>query len=145
VKLVDANVLLNAVNELSDQHEEARVWLDDALAGDAPVGFTWVALLGFLRISTRAGVFDQPMSVEQALESMSEWLARPAAHLLHPTPRHADVLADLLRARGTGGNLTTDAHLAALAQEHHATVVTYDSDFSTFGVHAERPSPRRPA
>lgn len=31
-----------------------------------------------------------------------------------------------------GGNLASDAHLAALALEHHATVVSYDNDFSRF-------------
>jgi uncharacterized protein len=142
VKLVDTNVLLFAVNELSEHHDDARLWLDESLSGDAPVGFTWVAILGFLRISTRPRVFDVPLTVEQALESMSEWMDRPAAHLLQPTPRHADVLAQMLRARGTGGNLTTDAHLAALAREHRATVVTYDSDFEKFGVRAERPPSR---
>jgi toxin-antitoxin system PIN domain toxin len=142
VKLVDTNVLLFAVNELSEHHDDARLWLDESLSGDAPVGFTWVAILGFLRISTRQGVFDVPLTVEQALESISEWMDRPAAHLLQPTPRHADVLAQMLRARGTGGNLTTDAHLAALAREHRATVVTYDSDFAKFGVRAERPPSR---
>lgn len=33
---------------------------------------------------------------------------------------------------GTGGNLVIDAHLAALAIEHRASVVSYDNDFSRF-------------
>jgi len=33
---------------------------------------------------------------------------------------------------GTGGNLTTDAHLAALAIEHGAELCSCDADFSRF-------------
>ena len=33
---------------------------------------------------------------------------------------------------GTAGNLTSDAHLAALAIEHGATMLTFDRDFSRF-------------
>jgi uncharacterized protein len=49
-----------------------------------------------------------------------------------PTARHASVLRGLLLEAGTAGNLTTDAHLAALAIEHGAGVVSYDRDFARF-------------
>jgi toxin-antitoxin system PIN domain toxin len=140
VKLVDTNVLLSGVNRAAPRHEESRRWLEAALSGNAPVGLAWLVLLGFLRISTRRGAFAEPLSVHQAVALMHEWLQRPAAHLLHPTRRHADLLGRLLEDVGVGGDLTTDAHLAALAREHHATVVTYDSDFARFpGVRWERP------
>jgi hypothetical protein len=38
--------------------------------------------------------------------------------LVHPTPRHASLLRGLVSAAGTAGNLTTDAHLAALSLEY---------------------------
>ena len=38
----------------------------------------------------------------------------------------------LLRSAGVAGNLTTDAHLAALAIEHGATVLSFDRDFARF-------------
>lgn len=140
--LVDTNVLLNAVNRSAPGHEESRLWLDSALDGRAPVGFAWVTLLGFLRISTRRGVFGEPLTVDQALGLMHEWLDRPAAHVLQPTQRHREILGRMLEEVGTAGDLTTDAHLAALATEHRATVVTYDSDFSRFPVRTERPQAR---
>ncbi|WP_227431950.1 PIN domain-containing protein [Cutibacterium modestum] len=40
----------------------------------------------------------------------------------------------MLAESGTAGNLTNDAHLAALALEFDATVVTFDRDFGRFGV-----------
>lgn len=39
---------------------------------------------------------------------------------------------DLLRALGTAGNLTTDAHLAALAIEHQVELQSTDADFGRF-------------
>jgi len=140
VKLVDANVLLYAVNESDPRHATTRAWLDGALNGAAPVGFAWLALLAFLRLSTKPGLFPAPLSAEEALARVRDWLAQPPAVVLEPTGRHLDVLAGLLLPLGTGGNLTSDAHLAALAVEHGATIVTYDPDFARFsGVRWEEP------
>jgi hypothetical protein len=46
--------------------------------------------------------------------------------------RHASILFGLLEALGTAGNLTTDAHLAALAGEHQAELQSTDADFGRF-------------
>ena len=132
MKLVDANVLLYAVNETSRHHESARTWLDDALSGGATVGFAWVPLLAFLRISTRAGLFPHPLTTTQANGVVHEWLSRPTARVLAPTARHPFVLAELLEHVGLGGNLVNDAHLAALAIEHRAEIVSFDIDFDRF-------------
>lgn len=37
-----------------------------------------------------------------------------------------------LEAAGTGGNLTTDAQIAAIAHRYRATVHTADTDFDRF-------------
>jgi uncharacterized protein len=140
VNLVDANVLLYAVNEDAQHHQSAKRWLDSALSGESSVGFAWSALLAFSRLSTKVGLFPSPLSVDRALEIVRAWTSAPGAIVLNPTPRHFDVLADLLTSIGTGGNLVTDAHLAALALEHRATIVTYDADFARFpGLRTERP------
>ncbi|MGH8304394.1 MAG: TA system VapC family ribonuclease toxin, partial [Steroidobacteraceae bacterium] len=94
--------------------------------------FAWVALLAFLRLSTRSGIFPTPLSVEDSLRVIEHWLDHPNAQLVHPGERHAQVLGGLLRAAGTAGNLTTDAHLAALAIEHDARIVSFDRDFARF-------------
>ena len=132
MKLLDANVLLYAVNESAPRHREARDWLDGALNARESVAFSWVVLLAFVRLSTRIGLFPSPLPVPDALAQVRDWLDAPAATLLAPGPRHLDLLVDLLAESGTGGNLTTDAHLAALALEHRCVVVTYDRDFSRF-------------
>ena len=132
MNVVDANVLLYAVNTTASRHRVSRAWLDDALNGGSTVGFSWVALLAFLRLSTKVGLFPAPLPVDGALERARAWLAQPTAVMLEPTTRHLEVLADLLAGVGTGGNLTSDAHLAALAVEHRAEIVTFDRDFDRF-------------
>jgi uncharacterized protein len=132
VNLVDANVLLYAVNKSAPKHAESRRWLDTALSGTDPVGFAWIALLAFVRLSTKVGLFPTPLPVGEALEQARAWVSQPPSLIVEPTTRHIAVLTGLLNETGTGGNLTNDAHLAALAVEHGATVVTYDSDFGRF-------------
>ena len=132
MKVVDANVLLYAVNRDAPHHLSARKWLDGALSGDEAVGFAWMVLLAFLRLATRQGIFPRPLTLEQAAGVLEAWLTRPVAVLVEPTSRHLGVLSGLLEPLGTGGNLVADAHLAALAVEHGAEVVSFDRDFSRF-------------
>jgi uncharacterized protein len=132
VKLVDANLLIYAVNQDAPAHLPARRWVEEALSGDEPIGFAWLVLLAFLRLTTKPGLFPQPLTVAQAWESIDAWMSYPAAAIVHPTPGHAEVLKELHSAMGTGGNLTTDAHLAALAIEHGAELCSRDGDFARF-------------
>ncbi len=132
MKIVDANVLLYAVNSASEHHHASRRWLDTALSGSDTVGLAWVPLLAFVRLTTKIGLFPSPLTTAQAMQQITEWLSAPGAVLVDPTPRHGYVLAGLLHGVGTGGNLVNDGHLAALALEHRATIVSYDSDFGRF-------------
>lgn len=130
--IVDTNVLIYARNEDAPQHEVALGWLDGALSGREPVGFAWLALVGFIRLVTRPGILGHPLDVAEATASVEAWLQAPPATVATPTARHASILAGLLSQRGTGGNLTNDAHLGALAIEHDATIVSFDRDFGRF-------------
>jgi toxin-antitoxin system PIN domain toxin len=132
MKLLDLNVLLHAVNTSSAVHASARKCVEEANNAAAGVGLSWVALLGFVRLATRRGILSTPMAVEDALAVVRDWLAAPRARVPQPTERHEPILSRLLVAAGTGGNLTTDAHLAALAIEHGATLVSFDRDFERF-------------
>mgnify|MGYP000847682478 CR=1 FL=1 len=136
----DANVLLYATNRGAVAHEESRKWLEASLGGGEPVGFAWNVLLAFLRIATKPQIFERPLTPTEALDVVDFWLAQPAAVVIAPTERHASTLRDLLLPLGTAGNLTSDAHLAALAIEHGATLISYDSDFGRFaGLSWRRP------
>jgi len=133
VVIVDANVLLYAVDDTSMHHHGAHAWLDGALAGTETVGLAWIVLLAFIRIGTNSSVFPTPMTADEAMGQVEAWLGAPAAVVAQPTPRHASLLRGLLRDTGTAGNLTTDVHLAALALEHGADIVSYDRDFARYG------------
>lgn len=132
MKIVDANVLLYAVNSSSAHHEASRQWLDGALSGSDTVGLAWMPMLAFVRLSTKIGLFPSPLPPSDAMRQVVEWTTAPGATTVGPTARHGDVLHGLLSQLGTGGNLVTDAHLAALAIEHRASIVSYDSDFGRF-------------
>jgi len=140
VRLVDANVLLYAVNTDAERHDISRGWLDEALSGAATVAFSWIALLAFVRLATMTGLFPRPLSLNQAMDRVDAWLAAPPAVVLEPTADHARIMRTLLGSAGVGGNLVNDAHLAALAIEHRAVVVSFDNDFGRFGgLRWERP------
>jgi len=71
---------------------------------------------------------------------MRNWLGnypfendRPCVSACQPTPHHLRTLRDLVLPLGTAGNLTSDAHLAALAIEHSAELCSTDNDFGRFG------------
>jgi uncharacterized protein len=132
VILVDANVLIYAVDGDSPHHVPARRWLEARLSGTTQVGFAWIVLLAFLRITTRRGIFRSPLSVERALSYVDAWVDQPLARVVVPGDGHWAVLRLLLASSGTAGNLTSDAHLAALAIEHRAALASTDNDFRRF-------------
>jgi len=130
--LVDANLLIYAVNEDAPLHRRAKAWLEETISGPETVGFSWNVLLAFLRLTTRPGVFRHPLPLETAFDLIASWLDQPSATVVHAGPRHLRVLRELLLPMGSGGNLTSDAHLAALAIEHGAVLCSSDNDFTRF-------------
>ena len=130
--VIDANLLIYAVNEDAPLHRKAKSWLETTLSGTETVGLSWSVILAFLRLTTRAGIFRMPLTVESALDLVDAWLSQPSVVAVEPTARHLRTLRDLLLPVGAGGNLTSDAHLAALAIEHGAELCSCDSDFVRF-------------
>ncbi|MBZ5725039.1 MAG: type II toxin-antitoxin system VapC family toxin [Acidobacteriia bacterium] len=130
--LIDANLLIYAVNQDAPLHRKAKHWLETTLSGTETVGLSWTVLLAFLRLTTRAGVFRAPIEVQSAFDLIDSWLAHPAVVAVEPTAQHIRIMKDLLLPLGAGGNLTSDAHLAALAIEHGAELCSSDGDFARF-------------
>ena len=130
--LPDTNLLLNAVHADSAQHDLARKTLEDMLADPRGMALTWVVLMGFMRLSTKRGILPSPLDVAEVLGIVDEWLAHPRVRVLEPGPLHAGIFGRLLLSAGTAGNLMTDAHIAAIAIEHQAEVLTFDRDFARF-------------
>lgn len=130
--LVDANLLIYAYEQRTPQHAPARTWLDAQLSASAPVGLPWLALLAYLRITTNTRAFPRAQSMQQAWAQVEAWLGAAPAWIPQPGPRHAELLGQLLVSTRVSRDLTSDAHLAALAIEHGLTLCTTDSEFARF-------------
>lgn len=132
MKVLDLNLLLYAVNRDAVQHASAKAWLEEALSGDEPIAVPWIVILGFLRVATNQRVFSRALSTEEAVEIVDSWLSQPAVIAVSPRDDHWQVVRALIHSAGTAGNLTTDAHLAALAIESGAELCSTDADFGRF-------------
>jgi toxin-antitoxin system PIN domain toxin len=130
--LVDANVLLYAVDEQSRAHTAARSWLEEALNGSRRVGLPWQSLLAFVRIVTHPRALAAPLTPPDAWSFVADWLDAPAAWVPQPGRGYRDILGRLVCDLDLRGNLVSDAALAALALEHGLAVVSADSDFARF-------------
>ena len=130
--LPDVNLIVHAYNRGSSSHLAARRWWEATLSNPRPVGLCWAVMLGFLRLSTQRRILAEPLPVAAACGEVRAWLAQPQVTILEPGQRHASIVFELLEQLGTGGNLTTDAHLAALAIEHQCELCSTDADFTRF-------------
>ena len=128
----DINLLLYAYDESSPYHDGAKKWLSKLLDGTEEVGLPLVSVLGFIRLASNPKVFETPIAPQSACEITQSWLATPAAALLEPGAKHLQILSELFAKTHATSALTTDAHLAALAIEHHGTIHSNDNDFGRF-------------
>jgi len=128
----DVNLLVYAYNEDAPLHEQARDWWEELANGTERIGFPWMVAAGFVRIVTQHRTAIRPVSPERAVDLIAEWLSLPQVAPLNPGSQHLSILRQLVVAAGVGGNLVTDAHIAALAIEHQAEVHSNDSDFARF-------------
>ncbi len=128
----DTNLLVYAVHKDSPEHTRARRWLDELLTGDELLGLPWVVVLGFVRLTTNRHIMPKPWPIEEALALVDRWYAQRVVSILEHGDSHWRILRGLLPEVGRGGNLTTDAHLAALCIERGATLHSADTDFARF-------------
>ena len=113
-------------------HEPARLWWAELLNGTERVGVPWIVATGFVRLVTDPRILSDPARPEDAVDLMTAWFRSPAVIPLNPGTQYLAIFRNLLAAAGVGGNLATDAHIAALAIENQAEVHSNDSDFARF-------------
>jgi toxin-antitoxin system PIN domain toxin len=128
----DINLLLYAYDSDSPFHPKAVAWWQDCLSGSEPVLLPEVVAFGFVRVSTNARAFRQPLSAAEAASHVRSWLGQEVVAIPGTTPDYLERVLALLETLGTAGNLVTDAQIAAVAIEHDAVVYTADSDFIRF-------------
>ncbi len=132
MRIVDTSVLLPAVSPSLPKHKLAKAALEAAINDDRPIGLVWVVVNAFVRLTTKPGLFEHPLAIGVAWDLVEGWLEHPNVRVVQETEEHARLWSELLRGAGPGGNLTTDAWIAAIALAHGASVLTMDSDFARF-------------
>ena len=130
--LVDANVALYAYDSESPHQAPARQWLAAELSSGRPVRLALITLLAFVRIATDRRVFMRPLSPGDACGLVESWLDQPNVQLLQPASRTWRLLGGICERGQASGAMVMDAHLAALALEHGASIATTDRDFTRF-------------
>ncbi len=128
----DINLLVYAYNDQAPWHTEARLWWEACINGKAPIGMPWVVASGFVRLMTHPSILEKPMAPGAAVGHVRAWLEQPPVRILQPGARFAELFFRYLEELGTGGNLTTDAQIAALAVEYQAVLYSNDADYARF-------------
>ncbi|MDA0838849.1 MAG: PIN domain-containing protein [Planctomycetota bacterium] len=128
----DINLLLYATFATYPEHARAKAWWDGVLSSSQQVRLGHVVVLGFIRISTNRRVFAIPLTTAQAIDVADGWLQQPNVELIPPANAHWVNLKTMLVEANAGSNLTTDAHIAALAADYGLVVHSNDTDFARF-------------
>ena len=128
----DINLLIYAHNAADPQHAVAKDWWERSINDSEPIGLPWIVMGGFIRLMTHPRVLENPMPIADATACVRSWLSQPCVIILEPGKNFPVIFFNLLEELGTAGNLTTDAHIAAMAVEKQAEVHSCDSDFSRF-------------
>lgn len=132
MKIVDLNVLLYATDETSVHHARAKTWVERALSSTETIGIPTAVAIGYLRLTTSPRIVEAPLDLPTSAGVVRGWYRRANVTAPEPTPRHFQLVEELLAPIGTAGNLVSDAHLAALAIEHGAELCSFDHDFGRF-------------
>lgn len=113
----DVNVLVYAHDQSSPFYSRARIWWEERLNDSALIALPWMVLIGFVRVTINIRIYREPRTIGEMLAIVESWLSLPHVEIVHPSDRHFEILSKFIRHPGTAGNLTTNAHLAALAVE----------------------------
>lgn len=131
MNLPDVNIVLAGFRPDHPHHVKARSWLEEARSGNEPLGLTFIVMSSVVRLATNARVFARPDTSAAVLAYLDVLQERPAL-VLREGEGHWRRFASLCRDLNLRGNLVPDAHLAAIALEHRAEVVTLDRGFGRY-------------
>jgi len=128
--LPDINVWLALIDQRHIHHALASRYWSDATVQNR--GFCRITANGFLRLSTHAKVFPNPLSPHEAWITYRQFRALPNVHWL-PEPQNLDdAYCAFSCAPGFAQHLWTDAYLAAFAITAGVRLVSFDNDFKRF-------------
>lgn len=128
----DINIMVYAYDSASNHHAECANWLESALNGDVDVCFSWHTIMGLMRVLTTVKMVKNAFTAKEAMQIADDMMATPVSRMLLPGDQHFSIFRRLVNETGISGARLSDAHIAALAIEHGATVVSTDRDFRAF-------------
>ena len=141
----DVNMLIYAHNSAAPEHKDARPWWESLLNGAEIVGLPWIVSAGFVRVASNPKALESPLPREIAVDYLLDWFALGHVIPLNPGPDHLILFRRNAAVPGGGPNLSTDAHIAAIAMEYSAEVHSADRDFGRFpGVRWRNPLVQEP-
>lgn len=138
--LLDANVLVYAINADAPQHGASRAVVDESMHGRVPGVLVPQVLLEFFAVVTNPGRVGRPLEPARAWQQVAA--LRSALPLLHPEQQVLTELDRLVSARQPTGGDIFDISLVAQMRAHGISrICTYNvRDFAAFaGVIAVTP------
>ena len=130
---IDVNILLYASDRASPLHERASAFLQRCAAGTEVFCIAWVTAMSYLRMSTHASIFAQPLSPQEAAGNVEALLGLPHCRALGEEEGFWASYRQVTHDVPARGNLVPDAHLAAVLRQHGVVkLYTHDRDFRKF-------------
>ncbi len=130
--VLDVNLLMYSYLRASPFHRVASRWFESVLSGSEQVGIPLHSVSGFIRITTHPRFSIGAVDLTTALSAVDSWLAEPNVNLLYPAEQHWPILRKMLIKGQALGDMSSDAHLAAITMENGGTLYTTDRDFARF-------------
>jgi toxin-antitoxin system PIN domain toxin len=129
----DVNVLVASYRADHPHHQSARAWLDDAVAqaasGRASLVLLGTVVTGLIRITTNPKIFKEIDPLQDLTEFVDSLLSCPGV-LFQAQGTTWPNLRQVCLTQQVGGNLVTDAWIAATVLQSGETLCTFDRDFS---------------
>jgi hypothetical protein len=131
---IDTNVLVYAANPELPFYQTCRSLIEDCRQRSSPWYLSWPVCYEFLRVCTHPRVFPKPWPVAAGWNFLTTLLETPGAHILLPTARHGEILAEVIsELPHLKGNILHDVHTAVLMRENGIReIYTRDTGFHRF-------------
>ena len=130
--VIDANLLIYSYDVHSVQHKKSATWLEKVFSGTEAAGLTWQSITAFLRVVTNRRLPGTRVALEDAVQTVEEWLQASNVRILVPGDQHWFLLKRMVVEGGASGPLVSDAEVAALTIEYGGVLHTADRDFARF-------------
>jgi hypothetical protein len=118
VVAIDSGILACAVNRFVPEHPRAGALIEELANGLAPWGIPWSVAHEFVSLVTHPHGVVRPLAPRDAWGYLELLRESPALHMLGPTERHGETVAELLQGLGGEAGWPAGIETAAILREH---------------------------